>query len=674
MIGVFYNFVFNIFYWIMAIIDSLVYTFFQVVMLLFFTLNSIVNANEFIDVLSRRLYVLVGIFALFKLSFSLINAVVNPEKLTDKEQGFTNIIQRVVVSMVMLLACPFVFDKLYEYQDDIIEAIPQVILGNGSTESYNRVSLSLARTTLKAFIIPNENCHDNDATDNSSYSSDNNGLLEIYDLVTQQCSSDDTQYRYTYIFIISTITGVVMTILFLFICFDVVQRVFKLLTLQMLAPLPIISYIDPKSAKGGMFDSWLKLTVKTYISLFVQIASVYFVIALIVQLIHSINPADLLLLGIAGLVPQVQWIYLVILIFVVVGGLLFLVKSKKFINQALGIKEEEKNFLKNAAQTLAVGTTLYGMAVGGAAAARTGVDHLASKNPNATKFQRFLQGTIGFAKGAAVSGYTGLLSATSGKSPFETAQAVQKANQDLENEQELGLTLSQKIKAKLSIVSTDYDRYKKLQEKNASVNDAAKALKKTLEDEAIKDNKAVGTGTIKDINGNDIFITANYRDLESKYNGMAEHDTVTISGHNLSKTQVAALLQDNSGLLKSQGADFFSNGGGNDLTRQAIAKFNHEMSVLYGNDALQIDLSGANVNFADEYEKIIDARNAGGANSSAILYGGDYFELTNSNYRAKSQRQTVNGQTQNPWINSSKKYESGEFDRAKVAAGIVDKK
>ena len=63
---------------------------------------------------------------------------------------------------------------------------------------------------------------------------------------------------------------------------------FKLIVLYLIAPLPIISYIDPKSSSGGMFDSWLKLTIKTYISIFLTLTAIYFVLAVLSTLLGSI--------------------------------------------------------------------------------------------------------------------------------------------------------------------------------------------------------------------------------------------------------------------------------------------------------------------------------------------------------------------------------------------------
>ena len=42
------------------------------------------------------------------------------------------------------------------------------------------------------------------------------------------------------------------------ITIDVAKRVFKLIILEVVAPIPIMSLIDPKSSKDGAFSHWLK--------------------------------------------------------------------------------------------------------------------------------------------------------------------------------------------------------------------------------------------------------------------------------------------------------------------------------------------------------------------------------------------------------------------------------
>ena len=62
---------------------------------------------------------------------------------------------------------------------------------------------------------------------------------------------------------------------------EIAIRTFKLIILQMMAPIPVMTYIDPKSSKDGAFSSWLKTFVSTYIDIFIKLATVYLLLLLV---------------------------------------------------------------------------------------------------------------------------------------------------------------------------------------------------------------------------------------------------------------------------------------------------------------------------------------------------------------------------------------------------------
>ena len=64
----------------------------------------------------------------------------------------------------------------------------------------------------------------------------------------------------------------------LFLCVEVLIRRFKLFFLEVLAPIPIISYVDPKDKT---FNTWFKMYISTYLDLFIKLISISIAIALI---------------------------------------------------------------------------------------------------------------------------------------------------------------------------------------------------------------------------------------------------------------------------------------------------------------------------------------------------------------------------------------------------------
>ena len=137
------------------------------------------------------------------------------------------------------------------------------------------------------------------------------------------------KYVFAFNWIVSAIVGVIFLVVLVLFTVDIAIRSIKLSILRLLAPIPIISYIDPKSSKdGGMFSSWVKTLTSTYLDLFLRLAIIYFVIFLIQDMIANgiiINQAT----GTVGIVS---------VIFIWIGLFFFAKMAPKFIKDALGIK------------------------------------------------------------------------------------------------------------------------------------------------------------------------------------------------------------------------------------------------------------------------------------------------------------------------------------------------
>jgi len=69
----------------------------------------------------------------------------------------------------------------------------------------------------------------------------------------------------------SIIVGIVLIVFLIVLCVDVVVRGFKMFLLQMIAPIPIVSYINPKDK---MLSEWIKMYAATYVNLFLQLMAI----------------------------------------------------------------------------------------------------------------------------------------------------------------------------------------------------------------------------------------------------------------------------------------------------------------------------------------------------------------------------------------------------------------
>lgn len=172
----------------------------------------------------------------------------------------------------------------------------------------------------------------------------------------------NSRYLFAFNWIMAFIIGIVFLIILVGFTVDIAIRSIKLAILRLLAPIPVISYIEPKSSKdGGMFSSWVKALTSTYLDLFLRLAIVYFVIFLIQDMIVNgivIDEAG----GMVGIIS---------FIFIMLGLFIFAQKAPKFIKDALGLKGTMSNvglsgILNSAGAT--AGTLLSG---GGVAKALT---------------------------------------------------------------------------------------------------------------------------------------------------------------------------------------------------------------------------------------------------------------------------------------------------------------
>lgn len=145
---------------------------------------------------------------------------------------------------------------------------------------------------------------------------------------------ENTRYVFAFNWLASAIVGIVFLTILIGFTIDIAVRSIKLAVLRLLAPIPIISYIEPKSSKdGGMFSSWVKALTSTYLDLFLRLAIVYFVIFLIQDMIAN----GIIINETGGLVGGFS------IIFIMLGLFFFAKMAPKFIKDALGLKGSMSN-------------------------------------------------------------------------------------------------------------------------------------------------------------------------------------------------------------------------------------------------------------------------------------------------------------------------------------------
>lgn len=329
-----------------AFLDWVVYF---IIELLFRAIFNIANFELYglYEEIQERVFVVLGIFMLFKVTISLITYLVNPDKISDKEQGVSKVVTRIITVLVMLIALPTFFSLMTEAQNKLLPVIPRVIIGTANTlssDDVNGISENMALTMIQGFAHKKEDC------DGDALQSVDDFLAHIND----SCSEGNDTYKYDYLPIISTITGVLMCYVLFSLCISVAIRAFKLIILRSIAPIPIVSYIDPKSSKDGAFSTWVKTFFSTWGELFIHIGLIYFIVYIIDFMISRKAYEGLTGGLIDGPMGFVDGVFM--FAFLIIGLLFFAKQAPKFVMDTLGIKTKG-NFVR----MLGMGATALGM-------------------------------------------------------------------------------------------------------------------------------------------------------------------------------------------------------------------------------------------------------------------------------------------------------------------------
>lgn len=378
-------------------IDYLVYTLLGWVIEGIFNLSSIVASQKVTEVIYTRIYTILAIFMVFKLTFSFIKYIVSPDAMVDKERGVGKIIARTLTMLAILIMLPTIFFKsdifpgqnapiLTMLQNGVIKTLPKIILGI-SDDSGNVTTTAkengnvMALNMLSSLYYPSE-CKDAAVCDS------NNNLTSLSGFSTSFNMTDtNSSYVYYYMWPLTTICGIVLVFILVGIAVDVAIRVFKLMILQMIAPIPVMTYIDPKSSKDGAFNSWIKTFTTTYLDIFIKLGTVYLLLLLVKEFFSGNLFGNVYkTLGFAS--------GNFVMIFLIIGLFHFAKEAPKFIKDALGIKDSGGgSFMGKALSGMAGAAAGFagGLATGGLSGGLSGIMTGASSGLAGKPGQAFAQ-------------------------------------------------------------------------------------------------------------------------------------------------------------------------------------------------------------------------------------------------------------------------------------------
>lgn len=384
--------------------------------------NVEIFSNGTLRAFSERIYALLGIFMAFKLIFTFINYVVNPDSMSDQKTGGKQLVVSIMVSLVLLIAVPSIlFPLSRQFQKAILTegVLQEVILGIDSTTykesmSTRNAARNLSYSVLSGFIYPNASVckpsqmdfyedaeaptsyKDMDADPNNGgkpnyrYKLDGNCATAINEGMGADAEATVLEYEraynqksvkalladtirtaktkdgveiFDYTFLISTIVGGFVTWILFGFCFHVAVRTIKLGFLELIAPIPILSYIDPKTRQKS-FNGWGKSVIGTYLDLFVRLGAINFAI-LIVSMVTKPGALKYTFVPEGG----DSTVGPLVMVFIIVGALMFAEQIPKLIEEVTGLKMDGKfslNPLKNSKFASSVVGGAIGAVGGGA--------------------------------------------------------------------------------------------------------------------------------------------------------------------------------------------------------------------------------------------------------------------------------------------------------------------
>lgn len=111
-----------------------------------------------------KIYIVLGLIMMFVLAYSLLKAVINPDEFAKGENSFPKLIKNVIVSLVIIVILPTVFNVAFSIQNSLLnyDVIPQLILGtdDGAVDGVPNINgapggRAIAFYTFKSFLVPN---------------------------------------------------------------------------------------------------------------------------------------------------------------------------------------------------------------------------------------------------------------------------------------------------------------------------------------------------------------------------------------------------------------------------------------------------------------------------------------------------------------------------------------
>lgn len=421
---------------LMALLCQLIYPLIGWIYNLFMNITKVnILSIDQVKPIYQRVTLLLTIIMVFYVTFQFVKYIVQPEQMTDKEQGAGKVVYKLIAVVVLIAFVPKIFDGAYWVQGKIIDnnLIGKVVLGNAGqdveyfglnfsanlfsmfyrfeTDAENDIDDDTECDGIKCSMVVQMNLNMLRTDGNLNYLTHGLNSAATIDSPVAKKETKISLIQFDFNGLFAVIVGALILWLLAMYCIDVGTRWAQLIFLQIVAPIAIIGYISPK--KDGIFQKWMRQCTTTYLDLFLRIAIIYCIL-LISQLLTNAYSSGSLFDGLGSLSSFMRTLIYVAL---VLGTMMFAKKAPKMLSELFpssgaasgefGLKPRES--IKTLAKpTSRLAGAAAGSVMGAAAGLATGIGQGLRKR-NAIDKNGNRKGAWGAVSGAVTGAVRGVV-------------------------------------------------------------------------------------------------------------------------------------------------------------------------------------------------------------------------------------------------------------------------
>ena len=341
---------------------------------------TIFNTEDF-EKIANSVYLVIGVVALFIVSYALLRAIVDPDGAGKSNYAVKKIVPNILIAVILIAFVPFIFSNAYKLQGAVVRSniIPNVVFGrnlnginatdgdcdpknggsNCSSSEYVEYSgRMMANDVFLAFFVPTQPiggsgqeysdnltnyynsltitncwlffCDGNtlsfgEAQEKVAHGEEGFGIYAEY--ADWMHGKDSAKNKLEYNWLLQLISGVILVYVLINFCIDMAVRVVKLGYFQIIAPIPILTIMIPGQKK--IFDNWMKQSIQTFLDVFLRIFIIFMGI-LLINMLPDLGD-DLWTNSLSPTHPNIARA------FIMIGILIFMKQAPKLIADIFGI-------------------------------------------------------------------------------------------------------------------------------------------------------------------------------------------------------------------------------------------------------------------------------------------------------------------------------------------------